>query len=159
MEQGRQAAYSTIPKESFKIKLNILEKGGNLYYSDTDSLVINKDFLDKDWLGKEIGKFKLEYEIKEAYFISNKTYCLLLNNDKTIIKTKGVINESITIEQFKKMYYENKNVTAQKFNSIINYSRIKMYKLYFSLYSSTVERNTVNILIYVRFILRAAETG
>ena len=66
---------------------------------------------------------KLEYEIKEAYFISNKTYCLLLTNDETIIKTKGVINKSLTIEQFKAMYYQNKNVIAQKFNTITNYEK------------------------------------
>ena len=71
----------------------------------------------------EIGQFKLEYEIREAYFISNKTYCLILNNGETIIKTKGVINNSLTVEHFKDMYWNNKNITATKFNSITNYQK------------------------------------
>lgn len=106
-----------------KFKIDILKRGGAIYYSDTDSLVLDKNFLNEEWLGSEIGKFKLEYDIKEAYFISNKTYCLLLNNGETVIKTKGVINSSISIEQFKSMYFENKNVIATKINSITNYEK------------------------------------
>lgn len=106
-----------------KIKLEVLDRGGNIYYSDTDSLVLDKNFLNKDWLGSEIGKFKLEYEIKEAYFISNKTYCLVLNNGEIVIKTKGVKNSSISIEQFKAMYFDNKNIIATKLNTITNYEK------------------------------------
>nr|QWO71378.1 DNA polymerase [Calocybe cyanea] len=106
-----------------KFKLDVLDRGGRIYYSDTDSLVLDKNLLKKEWLGTEIGKFKLEYEIKEGYFISNKTYCLLLNNGETIIKTKGVINSTITIEQFKSMYFDKKNIKATKFNTITNYEK------------------------------------
>lgn len=105
------------------LKLEVLEKGGSIYYSDTDSLVLEKDFLNLNWLGKELGQFKLEYQIKEAYFISNKTYCLLLNNEETIIKTKGVINKSLNLEQFKEMYFENKNILATKYNTLTNYAK------------------------------------
>ena len=94
-----------------------------LYYSDTDSLVLDSSFLDSNWIGKNIGQFKLEYFIDEAYFISNKTYCLILKNGETIIKTKGVINNSITIEDFKSMYWFNKNITARKYNSKTNYEK------------------------------------
>ena len=106
-----------------KMKLEIINKGGFIYYSDTDSIVLNKTDYNSDWISDNIGLFKLEYEIKEAYFISNKTYCLLLHNDQTIIKTKGVINNSLTIEDFKLMYWENKNVRAVKFNTITNYEK------------------------------------
>lgn len=106
-----------------KCKLDILEKGGSIYYSDTDSLVLDSSFLDSNWIGKNIGQFKLEYFIDEAYFISNKTYCLILKNGETIIKTKGVINNSITIEDFKSMYWFNKNITARKYNSKTNYEK------------------------------------
>ena len=106
-----------------KIKLEILENGGTIYYSDTDSIVLDKTYLNNNWIGDNIGQFKLEYEIREAYFISNKTYCLILNNGETIIKTKGVINNSLTVEHFKDMYWNNKNITATKFNSITNYQK------------------------------------
>lgn len=86
------------------IKLEILKNGGTIYYSDTDSLVIDSSYINPKWLGEQLGQFKLEYEIKEAYFISNKTYCLLLNSGETVIKTKGVINKSLTLDDFKSMY-------------------------------------------------------
>jgi len=86
------------------IKLEIIKNGGQIYYSDTDSLVIDKTYINPNWIGNKLGQFKLEYEIKEAYFISNKTYCLVLNNGDTVIKTKGVINNSLTLDDFKAMY-------------------------------------------------------
>ena len=105
------------------IKLEILQNGGSIYYSDTDSIVLDKSYLNDNWIGLNIGQFKKEYDIKEAYFISNKTYCLILNNDKIIIKTKGIINNSITVEDFKNMYWNNSNVTANKFNTVKNYQK------------------------------------
>lgn len=74
-------------------------------------------YFNPDWINENIGFFKLEYEVKEAYFLSNKTYCLILNNGETIIKTKGVINSSLTVDKFKTMLYENKNITATKINN------------------------------------------
>src|SRR6266850_1513361 len=79
-----------------KIKLDILNRGGKLYYMDTDSIVTNIQLSSKI-VGFELGKFKLEYKIKKGYFISNKTYCLLTNEDKVIIKSKGVINDKLNI--------------------------------------------------------------
>ena len=106
-----------------KFKLDILNKGGSIYYSDTDSIVLDKNYLDPSWIGDKIGQFKLEYIIKEAYFISNKTYCLILNNDEAIIKTKGVINKSVTVDHFKAMYFDKKNTTATKFNTKSNFEK------------------------------------
>ena len=89
-----------------KIKLLILSMRGYLYYSDTDSIVIDKTYFNPNWLGKELGKFKEEYNqgIKEAYFISNKTYCLVLNNNDIIIKTKGIKNNSLNLNDFKEAF-------------------------------------------------------
>jgi len=108
-----------------KIKLEILNSGGKIFYSDTDSIVTNIDLniINSRLVGKELGQFKLEYLIKEAYFISNKTYCLVLNNDKTIIKTKGVLNNSLTLEDFKTMYFKTKNVSGIKSYSTKNYTK------------------------------------
>lgn len=65
----------------------------------------------------------MEYKIKEAYFISNKTYCLVLEDGNIIIKTKGIINKSITLEDFKSMYWNNNNIVATKFNTKTNYEK------------------------------------
>ena len=102
-------------------KLEILKKGGVSYYTDTDSLVLDKTYINKSWIGDKIGEFKLEHDVKEAYFISNKTYCLLLNNNKVIIKAKGVLNNSLTLEDFKNMYFKQININTMRSNTITNY--------------------------------------
>lgn len=79
-----------------KHKLNILSSGGIIYYSDTDSIVTNIE-LDSNLVSKsELGKFKLEYKVKEGIFISGKTYCLILDDGSVIKKAKGVISKFLT---------------------------------------------------------------
>lgn len=118
-----------------KIKLDILSKGGNIYYTDTDSIITDIPLRD-NLIGKDLGQFKLEYKIKEAYFISNKTYCLVLqegsfnkmdesiiednSTDKTewiIIKAKGLINKSLTLKDFIDLY-NGKDVTGVKRSAV-----------------------------------------
>ena len=44
----------------------VFDKGGNVYYTDTDSIVTDIK-LPEDWVSpSEIGKFKLEHEVVEA---------------------------------------------------------------------------------------------
>lgn len=116
-----------------KIKLDILNKGGHIYYSDTDSVVTDIK-LDENLVGSEIGKLKLEHEITEGYFISNKTYCFKNKKGETIIKNKGVfINKlgngkivtpfkddkeykSLAYDDFKKLYLGD-NVKTFRYES------------------------------------------
>ena len=87
-----------------KVKLNIIRSGGKIYYSDTDSIVTDKP-LSSDLVGNEIGKFKLMHNIKEAYFLGNKTYCIEDKDNKTIIKFNNALSESVRKEDFKKAYH------------------------------------------------------
>lgn len=82
-----------------KIKLGILNKGGSIYYTDTDSIVTNIK-LSNSIIGLDIGKFKLEHEIKEAYFISNKTYCFTTNKGEFIKKCKGLSNKALVLNDY-----------------------------------------------------------
>jgi len=100
-----------------KVKLDILKNGGKIYYTDTDSLVCNTSYFNTNLIGDELGQFKLEHLIKEAYFISNKTYCLVTEKGDTIIKAKGVSNNAISLEDFKTMYWNNKNIQTIKLNT------------------------------------------
>lgn len=104
-----------------KIKLDILNKGGLIYYTDTDSIVTDKP-IDKNLIGDGLGQFKLEYLVKKGYFISSKTYCLVLNDRSVIIKTKGLNNNSLTLNDFKNMY-KGINVKGVKKYSIVNYTK------------------------------------
>ena len=105
-----------------KIKLDILSKGGSIYYTDTDSIVTDIP-LDSNIVGDKLGQFKLEGELKEAYFITSKTYCLHFKEkkkDKYIhIKVKGGYNGSLNKSDFIKMY-KGFGVEALKRNTITN---------------------------------------
>lgn len=102
-----------------KIKLDIL-KTGSIYYTDTDSIVTDVKLGDK-YVGNEIGKLKLEHEIKEGYFISNKTYCFKNNKNKLIIRAKGIYSKSLCYQDFVSLYL-GLDVEAIRSESERNYS-------------------------------------
>jgi hypothetical protein len=65
---------------------------GDVYYSDTDS-IITSNKLDEKYLNNELGMMKDEFKgqiISEGIFISPKLYGLRLDNGKEIIKARGV---------------------------------------------------------------------
>ena len=94
-----------------KLKQKVLSLNGSIYYSDTDSLITNvalpEEFIDN----KEIGKLKLEHKVSKGYFISNKTYCLVLPDGESVIKTKGILSSSLNVEDFVNMY-KGKTINA-----------------------------------------------
>ena len=102
-----------------KIKLHLLSKGANIYYMDTDSIVTDIP-LDPDLVGEGLGQFKLEYKIKEGIFISSKTYCLIFEDGSYIVKSKGVYNNSLNPEDFRKLY-KGEKVIAVKGNNQKSY--------------------------------------
>ena len=67
----------------------------NLYYSDTDSVVIDKE-LPTALVGNELGQVKLEHIIKRAVFLAPKVYGLLDVDGSEIIKVKGVGYDKIS---------------------------------------------------------------
>lgn len=60
-----------------RIKQKILAMGGQIYYTDTDSIVTDIP-LPKEFMGVGIGKFKLEHKVIRGYFIAPKLYCLVV---------------------------------------------------------------------------------
>ena len=84
------------------------------YYTDTDSLFC-KYPLDAKYVGKELGKFSFKGMAKRAYFISPKTYCLVMMDDSVIIKCKGLNNRLLTENDFKLLLSgENVNIDTSK---------------------------------------------
>lgn len=81
----------------------ILGLEGECYYTDTDSIVTNKP-LPNNLVNNEIGKFKLENKINEAYFISPKLYALKKEDGSEIIKSRGIPSNCLTYNDFRKLY-------------------------------------------------------
>ena len=119
------SAYARIHMSQFKNNSDY-----DLYYSDTDSIDINKP-LPSNFIGKELGKMKLEYNFIEATFLAPKVYGGLYNENnqlKSITKVKGFKNnldyydlksllikdKSLSLNQEKWFKdFENSNITIK----------------------------------------------
>jgi hypothetical protein len=77
-------AYSRIHMSQFKNNNNY-----KLFYSDTDSIYINKPLDDSYISSTELGKLKLEAVANKAIFLSSKVYALQTDKDY-ISKVKGL---------------------------------------------------------------------
>jgi hypothetical protein len=64
----------------------------NLFYSDTDSVVIDKP-LPAFMVGSALGQLKLEHVISRAVFLAPKVYGLITDTGEEVIKVKGLSKE------------------------------------------------------------------
>jgi hypothetical protein len=116
-------AYARIEMSKYKVHY-----ADNLYYSDTDSIILDKKLPSSVVSNTELGLFKLEHEIDEAVFLAPKVYAFKSKSGEYICKIKGskhkldfnvmesllVKNSSYDIEQVK--WYrslENSNITIK----------------------------------------------
>lgn len=109
-------AYARILMSEYKMKYS-----NNLYYSDTDSLVLDCE-LPSDKVGNDLGQFKLEHKVSEGVFslrTSPKVYALRLSDGKEIIKVKGLRQDSqdsqnkVSLDSLKELLHNNKNLSNQ----------------------------------------------
>jgi hypothetical protein len=102
-------AYARIHMSQFKNNPDF-----NLFYTDTDSIYIDKPLSDEFINSKVLGKMKLENICKEAIFLSPKMYCLINDENKIIYKVKGLKHEiELTMSDFN--YLLNKESFLKKF--------------------------------------------
>ena len=94
-------AYARIHMTQFKNNHDFI-----LYYSDTDSIYVDRplpDYLVNDTI---LGKLKLEYICKKAIFLAPKVYYLQTEDGRVIYKVKGLSH--------------NISLTKQEFSSLLN---------------------------------------
>ena len=109
-----------------KIKLHILHKGGDIIYSDTDSIVTNMKLPENMVSSSEIGKLKLEHKVKIGYFVTNKTYCILNDKDEYKAIAKGFTPQSINITDYEKLYKGESIYTGVRSEAQINWSKCEV---------------------------------
>ena len=80
-------AYSRMIINEFK--LLALSLGLEIYYSDTDSLVVNGPLPPEVCDSAELGQLKLEHTFKEGIFAAPKIYYLELEDGSAVTKCKG----------------------------------------------------------------------
>ena len=96
---------------SCRIKINQLKhlKGVKIYYSDTDSVYVDKP-LPSNLIGTKLGQLKLENHIKIGYFIAPKVYGLVNENLDNIVKVKG-LKSDISFYELNVILYKNSTIT------------------------------------------------
>lgn len=80
-------------------KLIALNKKLQIYYSDTDSLVLNGPLPSEYLDSATLGKLKLEHTFREGIFVMPKVYYLELEDGGVITKCKGYSGK-LTKEQY-----------------------------------------------------------
>lgn len=104
-------SYARIHMSQFKINTEY-----NLYYSDTDSIYIDKPLPDSMISNTILGKMKLEYILKNAIFLAPKVYYLETEDGKIIYKVKGLKHEiELTFNEFDSLLFKESNI--QKYQS------------------------------------------
>ena len=85
----------------------VMRNGGSIYYTDTDSIVTDMQ-LPSYLIGKELGQFKLEHNIKKGVWLAPKVYAIINDKNQTIMKVKGLSDLSaspLTYETLAKCCY------------------------------------------------------
>ena len=96
-------SYARIHMSQFKNNLNY-----NLYYTDTDSIYIDKPLPENLVNDKILGKMKLENIINKAIFLAPKVYYLETVDGKIIYKVKGLShNIELTMSDFKSLLFKD----------------------------------------------------
>jgi hypothetical protein len=84
--------------EMIELKMLLIKLGIKLYYTDTDSIFVDKE-LPEYLIGKDLGQLKDELNggvIKKAYFLGIKKYGYINNNDEIHSTFSGIERNSLT---------------------------------------------------------------
>ena len=99
-------------------------KGNKLYYSDTDSLILENK-LTPNIIGKEIGKWKLEGEILKGIFVRSKLYMYEDINGYIKKVASGVNANDLSYQDYIELA-NGKPVTSNKLKMNINWKNLNI---------------------------------
>src|SRR5947208_7592892 len=95
-------AYARIHMSQFKNNPNL-----KLYYTDTDSIYIDKPLPDHLVSNTILGKMKLKYILNDAIFLAPKVYYLETIDDQVIYKVKDLKHEvELTKTDFENLLFK-----------------------------------------------------
>jgi len=124
---------------------------GDCFYTDTDSVVLGSPLPDDVVSSTELGMFKLEYKLKEAYFLAPKTYSILKEGDeKPIIKAKGPAHDQMDHAWFLDTYADPKKVKSVivSYDFRVNWDSLQIGKKEGSVRMGNLHLNTKRIPVF-----------
>ena len=122
-----------------------------LYYSDTDSIIVDKPLSD-ELVNDKIGGFKLEAKIKKFICLKNKIYGYINSNNEFILKFAGLSKDNkIVFEDLENILINNKikyinyyNFYRKNFETYdLFFKEKRKMKLYFKKKDLLKERNYI----------------
>ena len=96
------------------------------YYTDTDSVVLGSPLPEEEISSTELGKFKLEYNVIEGIFLAPKSYYILSQEGKKIIKHKGLAKALVNKEWFESQYFDIKRTMLTPVTSNFKIDWVKL---------------------------------
>nr|UEX92865.1 hypothetical protein [Marasmius tenuissimus] len=82
-----------------------------LYYTDTDSAIVNKPLPNSFVNDNELGKFKLEHVIDKAIFLAPKLYCFLTESGDLVTKTRGLSHDiKLDFNDFNNLLFKDSEI-------------------------------------------------
>jgi hypothetical protein len=111
----------------------------NLFYSDTDSAITDSP-LPITWIGNELGQFKLEYVIKRAVFLAPKVYGLITEDNKEIIKVKGLSKDAVSNLH---IFDSSIEINQQKWYKSLFEGKISVAEMAYNLKCTTNKRRPI----------------
>jgi hypothetical protein len=121
----------------------------NLYYSDTDSIVIDK-LLNPRLVGAALGLLKLEYVITRAVFLAPKVYGFITQDGDEVIKVKGVtqnVASGIHINDLEHLLIKDshKIFNQQKWHKSLTKGEIGIHDVLYNLKVTSNKRETIYV--------------
>ena len=121
----------------------------NLYYSDTDSIVIDRQ-LDDKLIGTHLGQVKLEHVINKAVFLAPKVYGFIDTEGNEVIKIKGVTDEITSNIHINDLEYllildANKVFSQHKWYKNLIGGNIKITDVLYNLKVTSNKRNAIYV--------------
>ena len=105
--------------EMAELKMLLINLGFKIYYTDTDSLFVDKE-LPEYLIGNELGQLKDELgggRIKKAYFLGIKKYGYIDSNNITHSIFSGVSRNSLNWNEIEQISQDNQEVIIQQDDS------------------------------------------
>lgn len=134
-------AYARVHISQFKNNPDFI-----LYYTDTDSIYIDRPLPDHLVNDKILGKMKLENIVEKAIFLSPKVYCLNTIDNELIYKVKGLKhNIKLTMKDFENLLYKNTIIekSQTKFIRNLDKGHIELLKQLYTLQVTDNKRNLI----------------
>lgn len=119
-------AYSRMIINGFK--LEALKLGRKLYYSDTDSLVLNGPLPSEYCDSAKLGKLKLEHTIKEGIFVMPKVYYLESTEGEIVTKCKGFAGKLTKVQYLDLLKGNSQHLQVTKWSKSLKESTVRILR-------------------------------